>query len=169
MAGSFERLRTEEEQYRVLDAHSPDIEEALQNAPIFEKHVRVHARPAAPDERVVTMLASGEEETSNTAREGDWVVTNPQGEEYVVPKDEFEKKYAATENDGVYQSRGYCRAIRNPQGMAVEMKASWGELVHGDEQCFIVQACDADGSLYGEPYIVAKEAFDTTYLPLGSI
>lgn len=161
----FEAARKKEWSYRVLDRKSPEILEALREAPVYEKHVLVRARQAQNRERIETMLADARE-TSNTAHENDWVVTNPQGEEYVVPGEAFRKKYAETEIEGVYQSRGLCRAIPNPYNVPIEIEASWGEPMRGDEECYIADACSPAGAPAGEPYLIAGPVFSATYRPL---
>lgn len=163
--GRFEAAKKEERPYRLLDRKSPEILEALRNAPVYEKHVLVRARRAKDGERIDTKLDDGTEETSNTAHESDWVVMNPQGEEYVVPADEFDAKYTETGAEGVYQARGLCRALPNPYHIPIEIEASWGEPMRGDGQCYIVDACDQNGTPAGAPYLIAGPVFAATYRP----
>lgn len=153
----------EERPYRVIDRKSPEILEALRDAPVYEKQALVRARRVKDDERVETTLADGTHETSNIAHEGDWVVTNPAGEEYVVPAGEFDARYDATGTEGVYQAKGSCRALPNPYGAPIEIEASWGESMRGDEYCYIVDSCAPDGSPAGEPYLIAGPVFAATY------
>lgn len=147
----------------MLDRKSPEILEALHNAPVYEKQVLVRARRAEDGERIDTILADGRIETSHTAHEGEWVVTNPMGEEYIVPGDAFDAKYAGTGTEGVYQSRGLCRAIPNPLYVPIEIETDWGTAMRGDENCYIVDSCTPDGVLSGEPYLVDGPIFAATY------
>jgi hypothetical protein len=49
----------------------------------------VQARRAKVGEQITTTLASGAKETVNTANEGDWIVTNPSGEQYIISQTVF--------------------------------------------------------------------------------
>ncbi len=57
---------------------------ALAKAPIHQKQGHVNARPATPGEEITTTLENGAQETINTAKEGDGVVTKPSGEQYIL-------------------------------------------------------------------------------------
>lgn len=64
----------------------------------YRKYQRVHARPAAEGEQIVSVTESGEE-TSNTAAAGDKVVRNltEAKEEYLVSQTTFAKRYTEVE------------------------------------------------------------------------
>lgn len=146
-----------------IDRKSPEIMNALSEAPIYKKQGFVEARRAEIGEEIITILEDGTKETVNKANEGDWIVVNPGGEEYIVPGSKFENRYEATNEDGKYAAKGYVRATKNPFGKPIEIMASWGEIQVGDEDCFIVDTCDENGNCSGEPYIIARNAFDETY------
>lgn len=148
-----------------IERKSPEIMEALVQAPIYKKEALVSARPASDGETVLTTLSSGEVETQNTAHMGDWVVTNPSGEQYVLSSATFNDRYEQTDSPGVYNAKGYCRAIPNPYGTPIEIQASWGSPQTGDAYCIIADACDENGTLLGEPYLIEKAAFEETYKP----
>lgn len=167
--GRFEAVRKSERPYQLIDRNAPEIRGALLSAPVYEKHVLVRARRAVEGERIQTTLADGTVETSNIAHEGDMVMTNPQGELYIVPGNEFSAKYTETGTEGIYQARGRCRALPNPYGVPIEMEASWGEAIRGDEECYIAVSCDTDGSIQGEPYLIAGPVFQITYRLSGPI
>lgn len=151
-----------------IDLKSPEvmteIRNSLMHARVYRKQGQVMARRAIHGEKIVTTLASGVKETENIAQEGDWIVTNPSGEQYVISSDKFIRRYKATGEDGVYLARGCCRAIRNPFGVPIEIMASWGELQTGDARCMIADTCDESGeNMGGEPYLIDAEAFKETY------
>ena len=146
-----------------VDRKAPEVMQALAEAPLFKKQGQVEARPAVLGERVTTTLASGANETVNTANEGDWVMTNPSGEQYIISEKKFLGRYEVTDEAGVYSAKGYCRAIKNPFGKPIEIMASWGEPQTGDENCMVADVSDADGNLEGEPYIIEVKAFAETY------
>lgn len=146
-----------------IDRKSPEIMQALSEAPLYKKQGRVQARPAVSGEHITTTLAGGNKETVNTANEGDWVMTNPSGEQYIISEKKFFGRYEKTDTDGVYQAKGYCRAIKNPFGKPIEIIASWGEPQTGNENCMIADVSDAEGDLEGEPYLIDASAFAETY------
>ena len=151
-----------------IERKSTEILSALSSAPVFKKQGQVNARPATKGEAVTTTLASGVKETENTANEGDWIVTNPSGEQYIISGKKFEDRYESTETEGVYAARGYCRAIPNPFGESIEIMASWGSPQTGDEHCLIADVCDANSNMDNEPYLIEGDAFGQTYKKINS-
>ena len=149
--------------HKQIDRKAPHILRALSTARIFKKQGRVEARQAAATESVTTTLASGKEETVNSANPGDFIVTNPSGERYVISAEKFAARYEATSEPGVYDAKGYCRAISNPFVQPIEIQASWGSPQQGDDDCLIADTCDATGKLSGEPYLIERQAFKDTY------
>lgn len=149
---------------RKIDRKSAEILAALASAPVYKKYAKVKARPAVVGEEITTTLKGGAQETVNTAKDGDWVMTNPSGEQYIIPGKKFLSRYEATSEVGVYQAKGSCRAIKNPFGQPIEIMASWGEAQTGDENCLIADVCDERGAnMEGEPYLIEAAAFAETY------
>ena len=74
----------------------------------FAKFARIQAQCAKGGEVIETVLSDGTKETLNTANAGDWIVTNPGGEKYVVPAAKFPKKYEPCPElgDGWYKPTG---------------------------------------------------------------
>lgn len=150
--------------FEKIDRKDPVIMEALADAPVFKKQGRVNAHRATVGERIVTTLKGGMKETENTAKEGDWIVTNPSGEQYIVSEKKFLDRYEPTDEDGTYSAKGYCRAIVNPFGRPIEIMARWGSPQTGGADCMVVDTCDKDGSNRGnEPYLIDASAFRETY------
>jgi hypothetical protein len=109
-------------------------------------------------------LNDGREETANSDKGGDVVVTNPTGEQYILSAETFASRYIATNEDGVYSANGYVRAITNPFEAPIEISASWGEPQYGDEECLILDICDHEGNnMAGEPYLIDVKVFSETY------
>jgi hypothetical protein len=150
--------------FKKVDSKAPEILHALEQAPVFKKQGSVKARPAVEGEVVITTLAGGAEETTNTAKANDWVVTGPSGEQYIISKEKFFNRYEATDQEGVYSAKGHCVAIKNPFGEPIEIMASWGSPQTGDENCMIADTCDANGeNRGGEPYLIDGKVFAETY------
>lgn len=150
--------------YKFIERKSQDILDALSEAPIYKKFGTVKARVGFVGEEIVTELADGSIETVNTVtEENQMVVTNPDGEKYIISAEKFNSRYEQTDEDGVYFAKGYCRAIKNPHSEPIEIIASWGSPQTGNENCLIADVCDKEGNLVGEPYLIDGDAFENTY------
>ena len=156
-------IETNESQFQQIDRKSPEIMTALADAPVYKKQGRVEARPATVGEEITTTLEGGAKETVNKAGEGDWIMTNPGGEQYIISEEKFLGRYEATDESGVYSAKGYCRAIQNPFGKPIEIMASWDSPQTGDKRCLIADTCDESGRVDGEPYLIDADAFAKTY------
>jgi len=123
----------------------------------YAKFARVQAIQAEEETPIVTILQEGTLETTNIAKAGDWIVTNPSGEKYVVLGDKFPKKYEpATElGDGWYKpTGGVQRFIETSEDIV--FVCSWGEEQKINAGGFINVSCLED--IYG---IARQEFFDT--------
>lgn len=143
----------------------------LKGAPVYAKFGKVTARAATVEEKVVTKLGNGKEETVNTAHPGDIIVTNPTGEEYVIDAAKFAKRYEATDDLGVYRAKGCARAVKNPEGCDIKIMAPWGEEQKGDENCMVATLYDpANPDEIGtDRYIIGGEEFAATYAPYADV
>jgi len=150
-----------------LDLSDDTWSDTLSSASIFEKSARVSVRPARVGEVITTVLGDGTVETSNTAEEGDFVLTNPGGESYLVKKAVLETRYRATENPGVFQAKGMVRAVPNTTGARVTITAPWGEEMVGDENCWIVEVVDEanPSGRSNDRYLIGGSEFLDTYRP----
>ena len=137
-------------------------------APIRARKIGyVAARPAARIERVET-YADGKE-TTNTARPGDFIVTNlsPQREPlrdrdgrtnvYVIVPERFAALYEptgeASPHGAVYRAKGIVSALRMPGGF--DILAPWGERQTGASGYLLLNG--------DEVYAASRAAFDATY------
>ncbi len=96
------------------------------------------------------------ETKSKVKIEGSMIVKNPDGEEYIVKPDAFEKKYKATSTKGVYEP------IAEPIKYVVlkydiAFKAPWGEDMYG------VKGAVLNVSNIDDVYAIQNEAFNKTY------
>lgn len=128
----------------------------------FAKKVEIQARPAKTGEKIDTVTADGKE-TTNTAKEGDFVVTNPGGEQYILSDDKLRSRYQDL-GSGRYKATGSVRALEY-KGPATEFQASWGESMALKPGDMIVSPLGADGKPTGEIYRIAKKEFEDTYGP----
>jgi len=124
----------------------------------YEKFARVEAREAQEGEKIVTQVKDGTIETTNIAHSGDWIITNPGGEQYIIPGDKFAKKYVpATElGEGWYKPAGGPQSFLQIK-QDITLIASWGEEQHLKAGAYL--NITNPGDIYG----VAEIEFHQTY------
>ena len=134
------------------------------SAPLYEKFATVTARKVLVKEEVRTIVGDGFLETTNAAEVGDYVITNPTGEEYILKPDKFAARYEATETEGVYKASGLIRALSNPYMTEIEIDAPWGAPQYGDALCLLAATVADEHSTVGsDRYIIELAAFKETY------
>lgn len=129
-----------------------------------QKTVKVIARQGVVGEQVDTRPRVERDgkiyvigETKGTVKvEGSMIVTNPDGEEYIVKPDAFAKKYIATNEPGVYMP------VSSPVKYFITDKdisftAPWGETMYATKGASIIVSSPTD------VYAVTNEAFKKTY------
>jgi len=154
-----------------VDLSTEEYTKMLAEAPIFAKKGKVEARQAAEQEEVSTVLADGTVETVNVAEPGDIIVTNPGGEKYILKPDKFNKRYQATDVEGVYLAKGMARAINNPTGQPIQIMAPWGEVQNGGADCMVATVYDAakPDEIGSDRYIIGGQEFADTYAPVDEV
>ncbi len=132
----------------------------FETAETFKKNVMIGAIQATAETPVATVLSDGHVETQNTAKPGDFIVTNPSGEQYVIGEEKFKSKYEPVEDQpGIYRAIG--APIKAMQiDSDISFKAPWGEGMHMRAGDFIVDA--GNGDRYG----IAQKEFEETYVPV---
>lgn len=150
--------------FKHVNLESEEVVKNLLKAPIYKKFAEVKARPGKIDEKIETRLSDGLKESFEIVKnEGDMVVTNPDGEKYVVPVEEFKNSYEETEVKEVFRPKGFCRAIENPFKEPIEIDAPWGEVEKEYANCMVVTKCDKDGNVKSKPYLIGNKEFKDTY------
>lgn len=155
-----------------LDLNTEEFTQKLAEAPIFVKKALVRARIATDGETIATVLADGTKETVHTAKEGDIVITDPDGEEYIIDdKDEFAERYEPTAEEGVYRSKGMIRSFQNDTGRPIEIDAPWGAKEFGGNDCMIAATFDPDkpDEVDSDRYIIGHQEFLDTYGPIEEV
>jgi hypothetical protein len=149
----------------MLDLSTEEMSRRFAEAPVYRKSAIVSIREAIPGERIVTVMADGHRETENTAAEGEFVVTNPGGEQYVIDEKVFTGRYEPL-GDGLYQAKGLIRAFRNPTGRPVTILAPWGEQEHQGPYCMFAALVtpDAPEKITGDRYLIGAREFADTYV-----
>jgi hypothetical protein len=154
-----------------LDLSTEEFTKKLAEAPVFAKKSLVNARVATAGEKITTTLADGTQETVNSANEGDVIITNPGGEEYIIGDEKFTKRYEPTQEEGVYRAKGMARAFQNDTGRPIEIMAPWGEKQFGDTNCMVATTFDPDSpnEVSADRYIIGRQEFEDTYGPIEEV
>ena len=146
-------------QQEALDTYLPLINSTGKR---YKKIVSIWARPAVVGEFIETFTKDGKE-TQNTAKEGDILVKNPGGEQYLIKTEQLNRRYISEGvEDGAwtkYRSIGECIGIVH-QSDEFSFIASWGESMVVKPNDMIVTN---DGK---EIYRIARAEFEETYAPV---
>lgn len=157
-----------------LDLSTPDYTAKLAEAPIYRKKSPVRVRFAYEGEPVSTVLADGTRETTNRARAGQIIITNPGGEQYIyraaepdiaVARADFERNYHPTAEPDMYRSSGKVRAIPNDTGRPIEIMAPWGEPMYTGVDGKIAVPFDPKkpDEISMDRYLIGGKEFTDTY------
>jgi hypothetical protein len=148
---------------KLIDLNTGAITKLLENASAYRKVGTVKAvQVAGGKQKVVTVLQDGYVETENVAHEGDFVVTNPSGEQYVVKESVFNARYVLEDvKIHVYKAKGVIKAFQYTDS-DIEVVASWGEKVRGKAGCYIAMVFD-DGEYNTDRYLIGEKVFTETY------
>lgn len=141
-------------QEQMIEKFFPVIEK---HGKIYSKSAIVSARPAIAGEVIVTNTSDGKE-TQNTATKDSFVVKNPTGEEYILPKDMFLSRYEHISGSN-YKALGKYKAIVW-HGDEFKFIASWGEemVVKNGDMLACPIPCHKK-----EIYRIASHEFGKTY------
>lgn len=138
---------------------------------LYHKYTTVIAREVKKEEDVITITSAGYE-TKNTAKPGDFIVTNSTKakEQYIVPGKNFHKLYnkitVLKNGSAKYHATGSVYAIQVTKATIKKLKlprqfdiiASWGEVQIVRVDDFL--ACPIDVT---EVYCIANIEFKETY------
>lgn len=136
----------------------------------YKKYARVKAEKGVPGEKLTTVMKDGHVEVANVVvtidQNGnpDWIVTNPDGERYVVKHQKFIKNYELEEGkDGKHAPIGApIEAIQIPDEISFDVP--WGE-----NGAPVEMTIKAGGYLnitdFSDIYGIQEEEFNNTYAP----
>ena len=146
----------EKEVFISINLGSDEYDRLFKTAPIYEKHVIVKARKAKAGETIISTINRGKDnfkETVNRAENGDFIITNPGGEEYIIRGDKFTGLYKKLP-DGTFKALGEVKGIRTVAN--VEFEAPWGERMKIRAGGYLV---DANGERYGIDETIFKKTY----------
>ena len=145
------------------EAYSYFFPEIRDNGQEYYKTCLIYAYPAQINEFIETWTADGLE-TTNYAKEGDFIVQNLQTEcqeKYIVPCDMLLSRYTffyLFDKGAVYIPKGKIIACRY-YGSSLEFVAKWGRLMSLKTGDYIV----SPSPTYQEVYRIAAQEFFETY------
>lgn len=127
----------------------------------YKKFGNYVAEIATKRQRVITFI-NGVKETENEAQAGDYILTGPQGERYVLKPNKLKERYKKIGEDlagrSIYKAIGECWAIQY-HGKPFTFTAPWGEEMicnSGDYIC----STKTDGT---DVYRIDQNVFLQTY------
>ena len=140
-----------------IDLNAGKYDQLFKKAKYYDKYAIVKARKATAGEVIQTTLKTSEgdtlEETNNTAKDGDFIITNPGGEQYIIKEKQFKESYDALPN-GSFQAKGRVKAIVTDEN--VQFIAPWGEKMKILAGGYLIEKED-------ERYGIDAKAFYQTY------
>lgn len=144
-----------------IDLFIPKVTEMFNNSTIYRKSVLVDATQVSTPQVLETVLENGLVETTRTVDVGEWIVTNPNGEQYAIIDEKFKARYVKELNR--YRAKGRAFVIPNFTDGDVEITAPWGEPQYGDKDCYFASATDEKGNISNDRYIIGGKEFLETY------
>lgn len=143
------------------------VKEGIQNGSLVKKdvvkHACVSARLGIEGEVIKTIMEDGLEETINIVDKDpvtdkvDWVVTNPNNEQYIVPHAVFIKKYCIDpENPDLYKPLEEIK-IAVQINEHIMFKAPWGDNMYIQAGGYLIINSETD--IYG----IQEQEFLETY------
>ena len=126
----------------------------------YAKRAWISARPGKVGEEIVTVMKDNHKETKNTVKnEGDMVVTNPSGEQYIIEAKTFAKKYEIDpHNPERYRPIGGLQEFMILKEN-VMFEAPWGE------QMMIKKGGALNVTNMDDIYGIQQSEFLETYVP----
>jgi len=155
----------EQEQIKLVDLHSHDFEEKLKReGSVYVRKIEpiVGALQVHEPVTVETLLPDGTLESTQEAREGDWVITGSKGEKFVFTDKKFQDLYRQGDKGSWVPKERKIIAIQNFFGESVRIVAPWGTkekpaYQDGSEKCMLVIGLDSAGNFTSDRYIIGDE------------
>ena len=117
-------METISEDYKLLDLFSVNFESRLtDNGKVFVRKIeQVIVRQAIESEVVDTYISDGTLETSVIAGKGDWVITGPKGEEFILTDKKSTIYMSEPSQEILLQKRGKFLPLRILPVLRLELK-----------------------------------------------
>lgn len=165
---SIEELK---KHFKKIDNIEEYVKEGIKSGklPVDEvvKSARIFARRGILGEEVITWDDNGLEETRNIVkldektRKPGWVVTDPNGDEYIIEDSEFKNNYEIDpKNPDQYKPKGD-PVLSTPIYEHIEFKAPWGKKMKIEAGDSLI--LNGPNNIYGIP----KSDFENSYASTG--
>lgn len=146
-----------------INVQDHEFTDQFAKAPIYTKFATVEAEFVFKPQKVSTIVGDGFLETEDIAPIGSYIVTNPDGERYILSDEKFRSRYILLEGK-TYQAIGSIRAFQNTTNENVEILAPWNAPQFGQSDCWFAMSLDSDGDMVlKDRYIIEGTAFGNTY------
>ena len=153
------------ENFVTLDLGSESFESKIkeEGAIYLRKTVPLRGvRKVVVAETVDTYLPDGTVESTKEAAPGDWVVTGPEAEEFVLSSEKFDSLYEEKEPGIFVPKERKIMALKNPAHTKIRIDAPWGTKEkpasqYGESQCILVIELDSEGNFTDNRYIIGDE------------
>ncbi len=144
---SFDKVYTQEEMKDIYESLTSEEKEYTKKDLFFDFEL------VEEPKEVITMI-DDKQETKNTAKPGDYIITGSKGEQYVLSSDKFKSRYDIV--DGKAKTKPVKILAKEWNIDNLEFVASWGEKMIIENGDFLVNN-------NGEFYRIEKGAFHNTY------
>ncbi|MDR2934191.1 MAG: hypothetical protein LBU68_02830, partial [Rickettsiales bacterium] len=126
---------------------------------LYIKNKPIRARPGKIGEIIITKMANGHIETTRTIKSADeFIITNPDCEEYVIDRAQLTERYQKSDTDGLYYPKNLPQEIIFTP-IDIEFIASWGEQMNIKSGGALNITNRANGYVYG----IQADEFTNTY------
>jgi len=144
---------------RAVDLFSDEMEKFFKSKGVAYERKIVAVRGAqrlSQSRTVETTLPDGTIETIVDAKPGDWIVTGPEGERFVLNSIKFANLYLTDDKGGYIPKEHKIIALKNPFVGSVKITAPWGTPEVGGEECYFVVTLDKNGNFTNDRYIIGN-------------
>lgn len=160
-----EKFESSEKEPRSVDLFSAEMESQLkETGNVYRRKIEPirGAEQVASATVVETRLPDGTLESTQEAKEGDWVITGTKGERFVFTDKKFHDLYDSDGKGCWVPKERKIVAIKNPFSEPVRIMAPWGTpekpaYQDGSEKSMLVAGMAADGTLTKDRYIIGDE------------
>jgi hypothetical protein len=143
-----------EKEFEMLNLHSESFEsKILSEGDVYIRRVEPinNVRKVGETEVIKTFMPDGTLESTQEANPGDWVITGPEGEEFVFTDEKLNDLYTQEPDGSFLPKERKILAIKNPVNSKIRINAPWGTEENpvyqdGETESMVVIGLDSDGS-----------------------
>lgn len=148
-----------------LDLHSESFEAQIRaEGSMYARKAEsvANARRVEEVEIIQTFMSDGTLESTREANPGDWIITGPDGEQFVLTDEKVHDLYEQTPDGSLVAKERKIIAFKNPTNAKIRIPAPWATLEKpvyqdGEKDCMLAIGLTADGELSDDRYIIGNE------------